>query len=230
MKMKKQLLTLVAVCAIAMAANAQTEKGDNLVGGSIGFSYDKREPLNSGTTFATSNSKSFNIAPRFAHFFGKNLAVGLQVGYAKNKTNSTSTYFQGNGSLQFSNSTTNSNSFNAIPYIRYYVDVADKFKFFGEGDFGVAFGKTKYNYAYSGDNISQTTSYNTTQYLASVNPGFAFFPSKKWAIEFSFPLISYNKYKQKDDSINVNSEASSNESFTFAFSSFSPSIGFNFHF
>ncbi|WP_162799933.1 outer membrane beta-barrel protein [Pedobacter jeongneungensis] len=228
--MKKQLLTLVTVCAIAMGANAQTEKGDNLIGGSVGFNYNNQKPLNSGNTLVTGNSRSFNIAPRFGHFFGKNLAVGLQVGYAKNKTNSTSTLIQGNGSLQFSNSTTNSNSFNAIPYVRYYVDVADKFKFFGEGAVGVAFGKTKYNYAYSSYNINQTTSYKTTQYLASVNPGFAFFPTKKWAIEFSFPLISYNKFKQKDDGTNVNSEASSSESFTFAFSSFSPSIGFNFHF
>lgn len=227
--MKKQLLTLAAVCVIAMAANAQTEKGNNLIGGSIGFNYNNRKPLNSGNTI-TDNSRSFNISPRYGHFFGKNLAVGLQVGYSRSETHSTSTYVLGNNSLAFSNTETKNNFFTAIPYVRYYLEVADKFKFFGEGDFGMAFGKTKSSSIYSANNINQNISYKTTQYLASVNPGFAFFPSKKWAIEFSFPLISYSKYKLEDNGVNLNSEASNNESFTLAFSSFSPTIGFNFHF
>lgn len=228
--MKKQLLTLVAVCAIAMTANAQTEKGDNLLGGSIGFSYDKREPLHVGNSTSSSNSKSFSIMPRFGHFLGRNFALGLQLGYSGYRFNSESRYIPSNGSTEFSNSTTKSNSFNVIPYVRYYVDIVDKFKFFGQGNLGIALGKSEYISTYSVNNTIQTQKYKDTNYMASINPGFAFFPAKKWAIEFSFPLISYNKFSLKDDGFNVNSEASSNESFTFGFSSFTPSVGLNFHF
>ena len=228
--MKKQLLLTAMAVGLTLSAFSQTEKGDNLIGGSIGFDHSTRKPLNSGNSMTSGNSKSFNVAPRFGHFFAKNLAVGLQVGYSENRSDSQSIYYQGSGPIQTSNSTTKYNSLNVIPYVRYYVDIADKFKFFGQGNFGMAFGKSKYTSTYSGNNSTQTQNYKDTQYLASINPGFSFFPSKKWAIEFSFPLISYNKYSLKDDGYNVNSEASSNESVTFGFSSFSPSIGFNFHF
>ncbi|WP_406827321.1 outer membrane beta-barrel protein [Pedobacter sp. KACC 23697] len=228
--MKKQLLTLVAICAIAMGANAQTEKGDNLIGGSIGFNNSKQKPLNSTNTFSTGNSKSFNIAPRFGHFFGKNLALGLQIGYGGNKSESQSTYFLGSGSPQFINSVDKSHSFNVIPYLRYYVDIVHKFKFFGQANVGMAFGKSTYNLTSSGNYITETTHYKTTYYQASINPGFAFFPTKKWAVELSFPLLAYSKQNMKDDGVNLNSQASSNESFTFGFSSFTPSVGVNLHF
>jgi len=228
--MKKQLLTLVAICAITIGANAQTEKGDNLIGGSIGFSHNKQEPLNSTNTFSTGNSKSFNIAPRFGHFFGKNLALGLQIGYGGNKAESQSTYFLGSGSPQFINSVSKSHSFNVVPYLRYYVDIVDKFKFFGQANVGMAFGKSTYNLMLSGNYVTETTHYKNTNYQASIDPGFAFFPTKKWAVELSFPLLAYSKQNMKDDGVNLNSQALSNETFIFGFSSFTPGIGVNLHF
>ncbi|MBB6237217.1 hypothetical protein HDC90_001837 [Pedobacter sp. AK013] len=228
--MKKQLLTLVAVCTIMIGANAQTEKGDNLIGGAIGFNYNKQEPLNSNNTFTTGNSKSFNISPRFGHFFGKNLALGLQVGYGGNKSESQSVYFLGSGSPQYINSVSKSHSFNIIPYLRYYVDIVDKFKFFNQANIGMAWGKSKYTLTSLGNYINETTNYKSTYYQASIDPGFAFFPTKKWAVELSFPLLSYSKQNVKDDGVNSNSQASSNKSFTFGFSSFTPSVGVNLHF
>ena len=41
--MKKQLLTMAALCAIAFTSNAQTEKGKNLLSGSVGFSSNKSD-------------------------------------------------------------------------------------------------------------------------------------------------------------------------------------------
>lgn len=230
MNMKKQLLTLVAVCAIAMAANAQTEKGNNLIGGSIGFNYNNQKPLNTTNSSTNGTSRSFNISPNFGHFFAKNLAVGLQVGYSSGKSESQSVYFPGSNSPQFINYVNKSNSFNIFPFLRYYVDIVDKFKFFGQANVGMAFGKTKNSTTYPVNYVDQNINYKNTYYQASVNPGFAFFPSKKWAVELSFPLLSYNKQDVKDDGVNLNSQASSNESFTFGFSSFVPSLGVNLHF
>lgn len=228
--MKKQLLTLVAVWAIAMTANAQTEKGNNLIGGSIGFNYRNQKPLNTTNSSINETSRSFNISPNFGHFFAKNLAVGLQVGYSSGKTESQSIYFPGSGNLQFINSVSKSNTINIFPYLRYYVDIVDKFKFFGQANVGMAFGKTKNSTTYLANYADQNISYKNTYYQASVNPGFAFFPSKKWAVELSFPLLSYSKQNMKDDGVNLNSQALSSESFTFGFSSFTPSVGVNLHF
>jgi hypothetical protein len=77
--------------------------------------------------------------------------------------------------------------------------------------------------------VNDKSSYKFTAYNASINPGFAFFPSKRWAIEFSFPLLDYSKQKPKDiepASISIYTV----ENFSLATDSFNPSIGFNFHF
>jgi hypothetical protein len=44
--MKKQLLVMAALCAIGFTSNAQTEKGKNLIGGSLSFSTNNIENSN----------------------------------------------------------------------------------------------------------------------------------------------------------------------------------------
>lgn len=77
--MKKRLLMLVAVCAIAMAAHAQTEKGDNLIGGSFNISSSKTESR------LYEKRNYYTINPSYAHFFSKNLAIGLTAGFSYSK-------------------------------------------------------------------------------------------------------------------------------------------------
>lgn len=228
MKMKKQLLSLAMLCAIAFASNAQTEKGNNLIGGSIWYSKDKRTPDNL-TTLNSLNSTNYGITPRFGHFFSKNLAIGLSVGFNRNKNLNESIFYTGNNTL-ITNSENKSNNFNVGPFVRYYINIIDKFKFFGQANALVAFGKSVSQDGGSLTVIPRSTKYKTTAYLAAVSPGFAFFPTRHWAFELSLPLLSYNKYKMKDDGNNINSQAYKNESFQFGFDSFNPSIGLNYHF
>lgn len=228
MKMKKQLLSLAMLCAVAFASNAQTEKGDNLIGGSISYNRDKQKPENLNNLISQ-ESTNFAITPRFGHFISKNLAIGLSAGFTRSKNSSELSFYTGNNTL-ISNSESKNDNFNVGPFVRYYVNIIDKFKFFGQGNVSVAFGKSVSLDGGSITVIPRSTKYKTTSYAAAVNPGFAFFPTKHWAFELSFPLLSYNKYKMKDDGNNAFSLAYQNQGFRFGLDSFNPSIGLNYHF
>lgn len=230
--MKKQLATMGILCAIAFTSNAQTEKGQNLIGGAIGFNSNKQSsPYGQSLLVQSADSKSFSISPRYGHFFSKNLAIGLSAGYLNSKSTDNSVGVSG-GNIYSSTSTGKYHQFNVGPYLRYYVDIVDKFKFFGEFNALIGFGKNnntnKYSALFSAA-PEYSSSYKLTTYNTSINPGFAFFPSKKWAIEMAFPLISYNKQTNKTQLLNSD-VSSSTEAFSFGFNSFSPSMGLNYHF
>ncbi|CAH0271294.1 hypothetical protein SRABI27_04255 [Pedobacter sp. Bi27] len=218
MKMKKQLLTLVALCAIAMATHAQTEKGDNLIGGSLSISSSKTESPNYEKRYF------YGINPSYAHFFSKNLAIGLiaGAGYTKNFNSS----FDANTNITHTR-TSKQKTFSIGPVVRYYVDIVDKFKAFGQ--FSGTIGFAKINESGSIRN-SYSIMPNTkfTQYNASIRPGLAFFPTKKFGIELGFSLLSYHKIDYGDQSAaNIWYEA---EAFEFGLNTFDPFLGFNFHF
>jgi len=215
--MKKQLLTMAALCAIAFTSNAQTEKGKNLLSGSVGFSSNKSDY--NGLANST-DLKSFNIQPQFGHFIARNFVVGLNIGYGQSK--SEYKYYTNQSSAD------KNNSFNAGPFARYYVDIVEKFKLFGQFNAAVGFGKTEQLYSNIADS-SPNRSYKYTSFSASINPGLAFFPSKRWEIGFYFPLVSYNKQKFKDQ-IPANVYPNSYESFNLGFSSFNPNLGVGFLF
>lgn len=228
--MKSKLFIMAALCAIGFGASAQTEKGKSFINGSIGFTStkaDTKADFASNTTL-TDKVQAFSIVPRFGYFVADNLSIGLGIGYTQSKR----TYNQINassGTIFYATQTAKQDIFSIEPNLRKYVDVAEKFKFFGQLNLAIGFGKAESTNVYSAPaNYSSEYSHKLTSYGAAVSPGFAFFPSKKWAIEFSFPLINYNKTKPKD--VKGNTYPSTTESFTFATSSFNPNIGFNFHF
>ena len=70
--MKKLLLSLVAVAGLVYGANAQTEKGKVILGGSVGFSSSKVEG-------AAKSDVSFNIIPSAGFFVADNFAIGTGV-------------------------------------------------------------------------------------------------------------------------------------------------------
>jgi len=226
--MKKKLLLLAVLCTTALTLNAQTEKGKTMIGGSIGYGKNELKPANT-TNYGASESTFFNVMPRVGHFFGKNLAIGLGIGYNETKNVSDQFFTIGNNPI-VSTSIQRNKSFNVGPFVRYYVDIADKFKFFGQANFDVAFGKINQSLSGTGSFNYQSVKSKSTAYNASVNPGFAFFPAKKWALEFSFPLLAYNKQNSKGDENNQNATAYDSNSFTFGLNTFVPSLGFNFHF
>ncbi|WP_316833406.1 outer membrane beta-barrel protein [Pedobacter nutrimenti] len=224
----KKLLTLAAFCACAWTANAQTEKGKILLGGSINYLNNKSVAQNQiqetqGVQNSSTKNNSFSVSPNAGLFIKDNLAIGLGIGYTRVKTSTTGNYYiSNNQSINF-NQETNLNEFFISPYVRYYIALVDKFKFFGQLLVPINSGKVKTT---SNANENFILEYNTSSLGLSVQPGFAFFPSKRISIELSSNGLDYshNKFKNK-----VTNEKSSSNSFSFSANSLSPKLGVMFH-
>ncbi|MGE6220560.1 outer membrane beta-barrel protein [Nubsella zeaxanthinifaciens] len=200
--MKKLLLSLVAVAAITFGANAQTEKGKIILGGNVGFNSTKVD----GAAKADVN---FSVVPSVGFFVGNNFAVGTGVGYNYNK----------------SVSTRNQNeAFEVAPFGRYYVNLTDQFKFFGQLSVPLAFGTVK-DVNTTGDTGAKLGT--TTSIGVNVAPGFAFFPNKKVGIEFSVNGLGYENFTTKAE--NTGAKVKTN-SFGLDANTFAPKLGVQFYF
>ena len=199
--MKKLLLSLVAVAGLVYSANAQTEKGKVMLGGSIGFNSTKVEG-------AAKSDVSFSVVPSVGYFVDNNFAIGTGVGYNYNK--------------QVSENTLNQ-AFVVAPFGRYYVGLSEQFKFFGQLSVPMSFGNTKRGDV-NGDNFTKVSKDNNVG--VALSPGFAFFPSKKFGIEFSVNGISYNDYNAKDANGNDNGGS---KNFNIGANFFAPKIGVQFY-
>jgi hypothetical protein len=217
--MKSKLLIMGVLCAIAFTANAQTEKGKKLFGGSFNLLT-----ANADQGSNTLKQNEFSIGPKFGYFFGKNLAIGIDVNYSYVKVDTTyPTLIAVNGSYTYSTAiaTTKNRSSNIGPFIRYYVDITEKYKFFGQFNANIGFGKSEQS------NVAPSEA-KITAYGASVSPSFAFFPTKKIAVELGFGLLSYTNSTSKYEVASV--EKSKTEGFRFGFDAVNPTVGVNFHF
>lgn len=172
--MKKLLLSLVAVSALAFGAQAQTEKGKVMLGGNVGFNTSKVD----GASKADFN---FRAIPSVGYFVSDNLAIGTGVGYSYDKSVSDRNLNQ---------------SFEVAPFGRYYAGLSDQFKFFGQLSVPMSFGNNKAVNA-EGDTGDKTAS--TTRIGAYLSPGFAFYPTKRVGIEVSVNGLGYNNYSVKNE-------------------------------
>ncbi len=200
--MKKLLLSLVAVAALAFNANAQTEKGKIILGGNVGFNSTKVD----GAAKADFN---FSVVPSVGYFIGNNFAIGTGVGY---------TYDKSVSNLE------QNEAFRVAPFGRYYVNLTEQFKFFGQLSVPLAFGTEKAVNA-NGDTGAKTGT--TTSIGVNVAPGFAFFPNKKIGIEFSVNGLGYENFSNKLEATGAKVKTNS---FGLEANTFAPKLGVQFHF
>ncbi|WGQ08901.1 outer membrane beta-barrel protein [Pedobacter gandavensis] len=213
--MKKLVLSLVAVSAFAFSTQAQTEKGKIIVGGNVAFDTQKSDAAG-----AKSNS-NFQIVPSVGYFVSDNIAIGTGIGYGYSKTNGVAG--ADNTTAQFGNKNT---SFVVNPFGRYYANLSESFKFFGQLSVPMAFGKDKAVDA-AGNTGAKTGT--TTEIGVALSPGFAFYPTKKIGIEFALNGLNYNTLRKEG----VNDEklkGQGYDEFSFGANFFSPKIGVQFHF
>ncbi|MBB5634287.1 hypothetical protein HDE68_000172 [Pedobacter cryoconitis] len=206
--MKKLLLSLIAVSALAFTTQAQTEKGKFMLGGNVEFNSTK----NNGAPKADTK---FNIVPSVGYFVSDNFAIGTGIGYGFSKSHEATTLLP--------NAALKTQEFVVAPFARYYKGINESFKFFGQLSVPMAFGNNKVTT--DGDNYTKTSKYSNVG--VALSPGFAFFPSKKFGIEFSVQGISYNNNSLKDN--NGNKLADSNKSFDIGANFFAPKIGVQFY-
>jgi len=208
--MKKLLLSLIAVSALAFSTQAQTEKGNLVVGGTVQYKSEKVDG-------ASKSNQTFQIIPSAGYFVADNLAIGTGIGYQYAKSYGASLGGVTLPSLQTS-------AFVISPFARAYKGVTDQFKFFGQLSVPMSFGNNKVGDA-NGDNLTKIGKNNTIG--IALSPGFAFFPTKKLGIEFAVQGISYNDNKLE----NANGEKiSGSKDFNIGADFFAPKIGVQFYF
>ncbi|WP_256012276.1 outer membrane beta-barrel protein [Desertivirga xinjiangensis] len=205
--MKKLVLSIALLSAFAFAGQAQTEKGKIIVGGTASYTSSKSD------ADGAKAAENLSLVPNIGYFVANNIAVGTGVGYNYSKLDHASSFGQ-------------NEAFVVSPFGRYYVDLGEKFKFFGQASVPMAFGTVKATDA-SGDTGAKTGT--STSIGVAVSPGFAYFPTKKIGIEFAFQGASYESYKVKDGNDN-DLEGEGRETFAIGTSFFTPKIGVQFHF
>lgn len=192
---------------VIFSSQAQTEQGKFIVGGNVSYSTSKSDAA------GAKSSHNFSIVPNVGYFVSDNIAVGTGIGYESNK-------------LDRASEVGKSEAFVVSPFGRYYVPVADKFKFFGQLSVPMAFGNTKETdeQLKVGDKTGSSTSIGV-----ALAPGFAYFPSSKIGIEFALNGVSYNHYRLEDRDGN-DIKGSGSDDFSIGTNFFSPRIGIQFYF
>lgn len=198
--MKRILILSFALVMVAPALRAQTTKGSIALGGGFGINSSKYEN-NYGNTDYTSSS--FQLRPMGGLFVADNLEVGLQLGVASGESG-----YDGVDP-------TKTSSFSAGPYARYYKFTSNE-RFAFTGQVGVSFSSGKSTYL---NNETKTGNIGVT-----IAPGFTYFISDKWGLDFQLDLLSFRSYDPNKDVDNNNQT-----SFSFGFDTFSPSIGFRYY-
>ncbi len=167
--MKKLLLTLTAAAAVTFAANAQTEKGKTILGGTVSYDYSNVKDVDG-------SEQSFSIIPSVGVFVSDNVAVGLGIGY---------TWGQEDNGVD----KVKVGEFSAAPYARLYKGDGD-FKFFGQLSVPMGWGTSKQN----DDKL-----FSSERYGVELAPGFAYFPTEKIGIEFSVKGLYYQNTTLKPE-------------------------------
>ncbi|KEQ31439.1 outer membrane beta-barrel protein [Pedobacter antarcticus] len=201
--MKKLLLSLVAVSALAFTTQAQTEQGKFMIGGNVELNTNK-------TSGAKKTDFNFAVIPSVGYFVSDNFAVGTGIGYSYAKIYSTT-------------ASVKNNAFEVSPFARAYKGISDEFKFFGQLSVPMTFGNTKVGDA-EGNNMVKTG--NNNQVGVALSPGFAFFPSKKIGIEFSVRGISYNDNRLENAD---GDKVGGSKNFSVGANFFAPKLGVQFY-
>lgn len=213
----KRTLLLIAISVIALKSHAQTEAGKFMLGGNVIYNSSKNSDDISTATVS--------ITPQAGYFIKKNLAIGTAIGYQMQRLQVN----HGDVSNSYTNKTT---SFVVAPFARYYTNITEQFRFFGQLSVPMSFGNSKTGDGEGNHYVKQSTNRSIG---AKLSPGFAFFPGgSKVSFEFSVEGLNYNHGSNTyDESLNLNnynmSNKSTNNQFVIGGNFFSPSIGVYFY-
>ncbi len=173
--MKKVIMTLAFAAAAVVGANAQF-----LIGGNVGFEYDKTENV----TTTEDKTIGFEIAPKLGYQLNENMSVGAYVGfgYTKNDWKNTVAGVTTKGDTKTTN-------FNIAPYFRYNCLNFGKFTVAAEAQLGFGYSKTA--------DVSKTTAFGI-----QVVPFLVYNLNENWSIEagLNFLDLGFTYAKTSDES------------------------------
>jgi len=183
--MKKQILTLLAVATLGFAAQAQDStpsfgfsQGSIFAEGSLGYSTsdDKADGL---------KGHEFTLTPQVGYFLTDKFAAGVYFDLKSSKEESLDA---------LSNKiTTKPNNFSVGLFGRYYfLDLGQRFKFYGQVNAGYAHSKVKTESVYGKADVKGSG------FNAGLDLGVNYFITPKIAINFAFAnLVDYTSTKPK---------------------------------
>ena len=220
----KKLLTIAMLCTSALAANAQTEKGKFILGGTIGYSSNKSE----GST-SSQKETNLDLLPSAGYFVRENLALGLGIGYSRSIRD---VNYKSEPSVHYAyyNRKDITNYFAISPFIRHYVNLSEKFKYFSQFSVPMKWGNIRSEDGANNpaaDVIPDSKS-KTTSISLAIEPGFAYFPTKKIGIQLTVGRLSYVWDKTEDKANSFNKDVKSH-TFNLGTNFLSPGIGIQFY-
>lgn len=205
--MKKLLLSFALLGGVVFTSQAQTDKGDFMLGGNVSFNTIKSDASGAKSSY------DLSIVPNIGYFVDDNIAVGTGIGYQTARLDEASEFGK-------------TEAFVIAPFGRYYTPITNNFKFFGQLSVPMAFGNVK-EIDENLETGSKTGS--STSIGVALSPGFAYFPSNKIGIEFAINGLSYNNYSVEDGDGN-SIKGAGYDSFSFGADFFAPSLGIQFYF
>jgi hypothetical protein len=185
----KILLSFAVLFFIAIASNAQVDKGKVLLGGGAGYSsYKNPEP----GSYNGSEYKAANFNIQFGKVVNTNSVVGIILSYGYSKFNATN----------FPDSNLNKNNqYGAGVFYRKYKKLLKDFYFFGEADGEYMHSVNTQHYFQNGDDGSKEISNGG---VISFVPGLSYQLCKKMQIELTMVNIVSVSYSHTKTVYNAN--------------------------
>ncbi|MEX8547096.1 MAG: hypothetical protein V5804_05785 [Mucilaginibacter sp.] len=192
--MNKKLTLIILVFTTCFTVKAQTQKGSQLLGGSVlfGITNDKSDNVNYTNSSYNNSYKSkeisFSIGPDYSYFVANNLDLGLSLGYGTDKT--TYNYSVANTSYSVLPYKNNNQYYSGGIYLRKY--------FLYNQKIGIRTGpyaqyqKYKYQVDYlepqvNNNNFSQTGNYVNTGFILDI----VYFPTKRIGLTSTLGTLGY---------------------------------------
>lgn len=209
--MTKKLILLVLTVLGTFAAKAQTQQGNQLLGGFLNLNTEKTNYVNRATGYdvygntnyypytATSKTNAFGIGPVYSYFVANNLDLGVTLGYNASKESV---------GVDVNNAPMNTygkaHSYAASVYLRRYFLYNDKIGI-RTGPFA-SYGYTKNEVDYDA-NPSANTFGDEKTLTAGIGVDLVYFPTRRLGLASSLGSLSY---QHDDNSLNVNSHYKTN--------------------
>lgn len=188
--MKNMLLPVLLLLSII--TNAQFQKGDKTLGGTISFSDQDA----SNSPGSKNKYVDLSILPSVGFLMNEHFAIGGQLGYSfdyQKNENSTPYFFK-----------RQLHTVSVGIFAKRYFIISEKFLFFMAGDLSFSRGTQKDTQRdFVTEVITETTTQNYNLALG-FRPGFIFLPSPQWGIEASIGSVSgrYSKNLSTNESNN----------------------------
>ena len=186
--MKRSILALLLLFALAISSKAQMQKGSWMLDGQVGltFSDEDNESINSswGTYINSNHGNQFSLTPGLGYFFRDNLVLGVSpvftVGWSKGQSGQ--------------NDPIKSNSFGygIGLFSRKYIPMGEKVSFFGDLRIEGVWGNS--GWRETGDD-DRTVLSRSRGFQGTAGVGIQYLIADFLGLHLQSPLVSFHKRK-----------------------------------